>query len=165
MLPYLPAIVALGLAAVVAAYLARSRPAETDRVAERKAAATALAIAIIVQAFHFGEEFLTGFHDRLGPLLGLPEMPPIVFAAFNVAWLLIWFVAIPGVARGSSMAFFAAWFLAIAGLVNLIAHPLLAVAARGYFPGLVTSVPIGIAAGVLWKKLVAASSNREGPLA
>ena len=159
MLPYLPAILALGLAAVLAAYLARSRPSSTERVAERKAASTALAIALIVHAFHFGEEFLTGFHDRLGPLLGPPEMPASAFVVFNVAWLLIWFVAVPGVAKGSSMAFFAAWFLAIAGLLNVIAHPLLAVAARGYFPGLVTAVPTGIAAGVLWRRLLAATSD------
>lgn len=158
MLPYVPTIVALGMAAVVAAHLARSRPSPADRAVERKAAATALAIALIVQAFHFGEEYLTGFHDRLGPLLGLPAMPASVFVAFNVTWLTIWFVAIPGVAKGNPLALFAAWFLAIAGLINLVAHPLMALAAGGYFPGVVTAVPIGIAAGVLLRRLSAASA-------
>jgi hypothetical protein len=39
-------------------------------------------------------------------------MPTGVFVAFNVTWILIWFVSIPGVDKGSRLAFFVAWFLA-----------------------------------------------------
>ncbi|MCP5090226.1 MAG: hypothetical protein GY949_04810, partial [Gammaproteobacteria bacterium] len=49
-----------------------------------------------------------------------------------------------------SFAYFAAWFLAIAGMLNGVAHPLLAIAAGGYFPGLITSPFIGAAGVWLW---------------
>ena len=42
------------------------------------------------------------------------------------------------------LAALAAWFLAIAGMFNGIAHPLLALASGGYFPGLVSSPFIAV---------------------
>jgi hypothetical protein len=60
-------------------------------------------------------------------------------------------------------ALFAAWFLAIAGMVNGIAHPLLAVAAGGYFPGLISSPVIGSAGVWLWVRLRRATLPRTTP--
>mgnify|MGYP001811772706 CR=1 FL=1 len=85
-----------------------------------------------------------------------------VFLGFNLVWIAIWVASIPGLRSGSAGAFFAAWFLAIAGALNGIAHPLLAVAAGGYFPGLLSSPLIGAAGVWLWLRLRAATSAR-GP--
>ena len=44
--------------------------------------------------------------------------------------------------------------LAIAGTFNGIAHPALALAAGGYFPGLISSPVIGVAGVLLWRSLL-----------
>jgi len=106
-----------------------------------------------VQCVHFAEEAATGFHERLGALLGLPGMELSVFVVFNLVWIGIWVASVPGLRSARPAAFFAAWFLAIAGMINGIAHPLLALAAGGYFPGLVSSLLIGVASVWLWLRL------------
>ncbi|MBW2416397.1 MAG: HXXEE domain-containing protein [Deltaproteobacteria bacterium] len=122
-------------------------------MAARIAAGRALALAVGIQGVHFAEETATGFHERLGALLGLPGIPLLVFVVFNLIWLCIWVASIPGVRSARPAAFFAAWFLAIAGMLNGVAHPLLAIAAGGYFPGLVSSPLIGGASVWLWLRL------------
>lgn len=153
MLSLLPSLFVLGLAALAAVVLARTRPSRPENLAVRSAAARALALATAVQAVHFTEEATTGFPERLGALLGLPAMPMSFFVVFNLTWLLIWIISVPGIRTARAFAFFAAWFLAIAGMVNAIAHPLLAIASGGYFPGLVTSPLIGAAGVWLWFRL------------
>ena len=132
----LPSMVALGLAAIAALILARSRWSPPENMAERLAASRALAIAVVIQGIHFSEEAATGFHERLGPVFNLPAMSFTLFVGFNAIWLGIWVASVPGLKSARVVAFFAAWFLAIAGMMNGIAHPLLAVAEGGYFPGL-----------------------------
>ena len=149
----LPSFFVLGLAALAALRLASSRRSPPDNVAERLDAARALALAVGVQSVHFAEEVATGFHERFPALLGLPGMPLSFFVLFNLAWLAIWVASVPGLRSARAVAFFAAWFLAIAGMINLIAHPLLAVASAGYFPGLVSSPFIGAASVWLWIRL------------
>ncbi len=163
MLPsLLPSIFILGLAALAALILARSRRSPAENKSQRLAASHALALATGIQAIHFAEEAATGFHERLGPVFGLPEMPFSFFMAFNLAWLGIWIVSVPGVRSAHTGAFFAAWFLAIAGMFNGIGHPLLAAAAGGYFPGLVSS-PFIAASGVwLWLRLRSATQANGG---
>ena len=153
MLSVLPSFVVLGLAALAALLLALSRPSSPEKEMERHAASHALALAVGVQSVHFAEETATGFHERLPALFGLPGMPASVFVAFNLLWLGIWCASILGLRSARIAAFFAAWFLAIAGILNGIAHPLLAVAVGGYFPGLVTSPFIGGASVWLWLRL------------
>jgi len=149
----LPSLFVLGLAALAAVILARSRHSRSENLVERSAAARTLTLATAVQAIHFTEETVTGFPERLGTLLGLPAMPMSFFLTFNLAWLAIWVMSVPGIRSEKSVAYFAAWFLAIAGMLNGIAHPLLAIAAGGYFPGLVTSPFIGAAGVWLWLRL------------
>jgi hypothetical protein len=61
------------------------------------------------------------------------------------------------VRAGYGAAFFAAWFLAVAAMANGVAHPLLAVASGGYFPGLVTA-PVIAGVGIrLFVRLRAAT--------
>ena len=159
----LPSIFILGLAALAALILARSRSSPAENKSQRLAASRALAIATGIQAIHFAEEAATGFHERLGPVFGLPEMQFSVFMAFNLAWLGIWIVSIPGVRSAHTGAFFAAWFLAIAGMFNGIGHPLLAAAAGGYFPGLLSSPFIAGASIWLWLQLRRATQANDGP--
>ena len=153
MLSVLPSIVVLGLAALAALFLARNRRSPAENVAERVAASHTLVVALVIQGIHFSEEAATGFHERLGAVLGLPGMSFTFFMFFNIAWLLIWIASVPGLRSARVAAYFAAWFLAIAGILNGIAHPLLAIAAGGYFPGLVSSPFIGAAGIWLWLRL------------
>ena len=146
----------LGLVALVAIALARRHQSSAERGPERRAASLALLLATVIQAAHFVEELATGFHERFPALLGLPPMPLSFFEGFNLAWIVIWIAAVPGVQSAKPVAFFAAWFLALAGMLNAIAHPLLALAVNGYFPGLVSSPFIGAAALWLWLKLQSA---------
>jgi hypothetical protein len=157
----LPSLLVLGLAAIAAATLAASRPPRPLHSPIRPAASRALIVALVIQGIHFGEEAVTDFPARLGELLGIPAMPMSFFLAFNVVWLGIWTVSVPGLKSAHTAAYFAAWFLAIAAMVNAIAHPLLAVAAGGYFPGLVSSPVIGAAGVSLWLKLRAATGKKS----
>ena len=154
----LPSIVALGLAALAALLLAINRRSPAENVAQRISAAHALTVAVGIQSIHFAEEAATGFHERFGALLGLPGMPFSGFAIFNLAWIAIWIASVSGLRSTRAGAFFAAWFLAIAGMINGIAHPLMAVAAGGYFPGLVTS-PF-ICAACVWLMLKLRDATR-----
>lgn len=156
----LPSVVALGLAALAALQLTLGRTPAPDG-SPRRAAARALAAAMALQAIHFAEEAATGFDARLGGLFGLGAIPQPLFVGFNVAWLAIWIASVPGVRAGSSPALFAAWFLAIAGMLNGVAHPLLAVAAGGYFPGLYTAPVVGAVCLWLWIRLRQATRPRD----
>jgi hypothetical protein len=163
MLSLLPIALGLGPAALAALALTWSRWSPPERRAERRAAARVLALALGVQSVHFAEEAMTGFHDRLGALVGLPGMPFPFFVLFNVMWLGIWVASVPGVRSARGLAFFAAWFLAIAGAFNGIAHPLLALASGAYFPGLVTSPVIGAVSVWLFLRLRGATAARYLP--
>jgi hypothetical protein len=154
----LPSIVALGPIALAALWLATRRTPAADLAAARESASISLAVATAVQAAHFGEEWATGFHQRFPALFGLEPMPVAAFVTFNVAWIVIWTLSIPLLRGARTAAFVAAWFLALAGMLNGVAHPLLAVMSGGYFPGLVTSPLIGLACIGLWRRLRGATS-------
>lgn len=159
MLSFLPSMIVLGMSMLVALFLALNRQSPPDNVAGRVAVSRALAVAVAIQSVHFAEEAATGFHERLGILLNLPGMPISSFVIFNLIWIGIWVASIPGLRSSHAAAFFAAWFLAIAGTINGIAHPLLAIAAGGYFPGLVSSPFVGVASIWLGLQLFRATEN------
>ena len=163
MLSILPSVLVLGLVAVVAVRLAQSRWSPIEAGPERVAASTVLGIATAIQSAHFVEEWVTGFHVRFPALVGLDPMPLSFFIAFNLAWIVIWLVSIPFLRIGRKPAFFAAWFLAIAAMLNGVAHPMMAVSSRGYFPGLITSPLIGIAGLFLWQRLRTATTEGVRP--
>ena len=146
----LPSFFVLGSVAVAAIFIVRSRGA-----AASLAAARALAIAVVFQAIHFAEEWTTGFHKQFPELFEQPAMPRPIFVAFNLAWIVLWIASVPGLNVGKRFAYFAAWFLAIAGMLNGLAHPVMAVVDDGYFPGLLSSPLVAIAclwlASRLWK--------------
>lgn len=157
----LPSVFVLGLAALAALHLATSRRSPPERVPERRAAARTLALSIVVQGIHFVEEAATGLPERLGALFGLAAMPVWFFVAFNLAWIGIWIASVAGVRSGRGWAFFAAWFLVVAGIFNGVLHPLMAVRAGGYFPGLVTA-PL-VAAVALWLGARLRKATTSGP--
>lgn len=154
-----PSIVVLGLVAIAAAWLAVNRASLIEAAGERHAASVVLGIATAIQSVHFVEEWATGFHARFPALLGMEPMPLSFFVPFNLAWIVIWVVSIPLLQRSRKAAFFAAWFLAIAGILNGVAHPMMALASGGYFPGLITSPFIGVAGVMLWQRLDRATSK------
>jgi len=154
-----PSIAILGLVALAALWLAENRPSPADFVIGRATASQALALATAVQTAHFGEEWATGFHARFPALFGLEPMPLSFFVVFNCVWIAIWIASIPSLRSASKPAFFAAWFLAIAGMLNGVAHPLMAIASGGYFPGLVSSPLIGLISIHLWRRLRCATSS------
>ncbi len=160
MLNVLPSIIVLGLAGLAALVLALGRWSPPENVKQRRDAARVLTLSVGIQSIHFAEEAATGLHERLGALLGLPGMPLPLFVVFNLIWLGIWAASVPGLRSARGGAFFAAWFLAIAGMFNAVAHPLLAVAEGGYFPGLVSSPFIGVACVWLWLRLRGATRPR-----
>lgn len=138
----LPSIAVLGTAALAAAFVSLKRPLAANPAAIGEASRT-LALATGVQAVHFLEEAFTGLHAGLPALIGAPPIPLPLFVGFNVAWLVAWTASVPGLRARRAAALFAAWFLAIAGVVNGIAHPLLAVASGGYFSGLISAPVVG----------------------
>jgi len=161
MLSLVPSIVVLGLAAFVALQLTLRRPSSTELTVERGAASQALALATAIQSGHFAEEWATDFHVRFPALFGLEPMPLSVFVAFNLTWIVIWIASVSLLRSAFKPAFFAAWFLAIAGILNGIAHPLMAVASGGYFPGLISSPFVGIVSVYLWIRLHGATSSDQ----
>lgn len=123
--------------------------------APRDQAARIFLIGLAAQCLHFMEESVTRFPERFPPLLGLPAWSADFFLIFNLTWLSIWILSAIGLQKGYWFALFPIWFFAIASIANGIAHPLLAVAVRGYFPGLITSPLIGVLGVLLWLRLQA----------
>lgn len=162
MLSLVPSIVALGLVAFAALQLALRRPSPNEYTLERGVASHVFALATAIQIGHFAEEWATGFHARFPALLGLEPMPLSFFVIFNLAWIVIWIASVPLLRSAQKTAFFAAWFLAIACILNAIAHPLMAVASGGYFPGLISSPFAGMVGVFLLYRLLGATSNSQG---
>jgi hypothetical protein len=88
-------------------------------------------------------------------------MPLAFFVVFNLTLIAIWIASIPLLRSARRLGFFAAWFLAIAGMLNGIAHPLMAIASGGYFPGLVSSPFIGLVSIYLWRRLKGATLSER----
>ena len=138
----------LSIPAVVSAWLAIRRSVRLSAGPELNRVRQVAAIAILLQAGHFGEEWYTGFYRRFPEMLGFVPWPSTFFVAFNLAWLMTWSVSAAGLSNHPRLFSFPIWFLGIASVVNGIAHPALASASGGYFPGLWTS-PLVAVAGVL----------------
>jgi hypothetical protein len=152
----------LSVALLASLLLTFVRAPLTASRAERRAAGRVAAAALLVQCAHFGEELVTGFPQRFPEQLGLAPWSSSFFVSFNLFWLVVWALSCWGLAAGRRPALAALWFLGIAAVVNGIAHPVLSVLARGYFPGLITSPFLGVIGLVLVRHL---ASITRGPLA
>lgn len=144
----------LWAAVVVALILTLARGGVGGSVAQVRAAVRTAIAAVLVQAAHFAEELATGFHRRFPELLGLEPWPVAFFVSFNLFWLAIWGLSIGGLAARRSIALFPLWFLGIASVVNVLAHPLLSLRDGGYFPGVVSSLLLGLAGAILLRHLL-----------
>jgi len=144
----------LALAASVALAFTFYRAPVSVGAATHNRAIPLIATCLVLQSAHFIEEYTTRFYQRFPALLGLAPWSARFFVAFNVFWLIVWAVAALGVRSGSRVAFFPLWFLAMAMIANGIAHPVLAVRASGYFPGLITAPVLGITGVALWMRLM-----------
>ncbi len=151
----------LDLAAAAALWLTVSRgPARGTGQQIRRTIAVAT-LALLAQAAHFGEEYLTDFGTRFPVRLGLAAWPQAFFVDFNLLWLAVWVFAIVGLKARLRITMFPLWFLAIASVANGIVHPLLAVAGGGYFPGLVTSPLVLVAGVILFRRLIDVSQHQD----
>lgn len=141
---------ALSLTAAAAIVLTIVRPLGRPTIEERSKTARIVVIGVALHSAHFFEEFTTGFHVRFPRLFGLAEWPAEFFAGFNFFWIVVWLISAAGLRAGFRAAMFPVWFFAIAMMLNGLAHPALALAAGGYFPGLATSPAVGIAGILIW---------------
>lgn len=116
-------------------------------------------LTIAIQAAHATEEFVTGFHVRFPATLGVAAWSPEFFVWFNVVCLALWIGCLWPLAARWRVAFLPLWFLGLAGTVNGLAHPLLAVNAGGYFPGLATSPLVGLTGVALLRRLASATAS------
>jgi len=135
------------------------RPLVVD-VAAREQTARLFLLGLAVQCLHFLEEFIGHFEDRFPALLGLPPWSEGFFVTFNLMWLSVWILSAIDLQKGYRFALFPVWFFSIAAIANGIAHPLLAVIAHGYFPGLITSPVLGVLGVLLWLRLLGLTKNR-----
>jgi len=150
---YLPSIIVLGIAILLALRFASTQDFSNAEVSTRDSASLWLSVATFVQAIHFVEEWQTGFTESLSEVFNVPPMPDWFFISFNLAWIVAWGLSIRGLRRGYRAALFASWFLAIAGVANGVLHPMLSVLTSGYFPGLITAPAVGLICLVLIRRL------------
>ena len=151
----------LSVGAVAAIFLTLARGLIHAGEPRLRAAAGMAAVATLVQALHFAEELATSFHRRFPEVLGLAPWSLSFFVSFNLVWLALWALAVRGLAARRRAALFPLWFLGIAGVANGVAHPVLAMGAGGYFPGLVTSPLVGISGVLLFRHLLAITDTGE----
>lgn len=146
-----PLTLLLVLAAILTALRAPPRP---DAVA-RAATLRWFLLGIAMQCVHAVEEFVTGFHVRLPELLGQTPWSAEFFVAFNLTWIAIWILAALTLSSTSRLPLIPIWFFALAMMANGVAHPLLALATGGYFPGLASSPVVGVLGIALTRRLLA----------
>lgn len=149
---------ALTVLLLVAAALAALRPLRPPSTGTRRRLVGLGVVALGLQVTHGVEELLTGFYDAFPRMLDLAPWGVRAFITFNVAWLIVWATSLIGVARGRRVAEWPLWFLALALVANGVAHPLLALARRGYFPGLGTAPLVGVAGLLLLREMLRASA-------
>jgi|SRR5215207_8844254 len=111
-------------------------------------------IALAMQFLHFTEEYVYGFHLRIGEIMaGWPPFSANLFVAFNMIAYCLFLLGGLGMYKGMKSPMIFVWFFTIAVIVNAISHPLLALKVGGYFPGLFTSFAFWILGPVLLSRL------------
>lgn len=145
---------AIGGALAAALVVTLARPFRADDAAARDRVVRLLLVGVAAHCCHFIEEFVTGFYVAFPRLLGLAPWTPDFFVAFNLFWIAVWVLAAAALREGVRVALWPIWFFAIAAALNGVAHPLLSLGTRGYFPGLVTSPVVGVAGVLLWSRLL-----------
>ena len=115
--------------------------------------------AVAWQLLHFVEEFATGFHRELPPLVGAEPWSDARFLAFNMVHYALFLVSGVALVKGiRPLTYFAAFFLVVM-LVNGVGHPALALGVGGYFPGLWTSLASPVWAVLILARLRVAAAD------
>jgi len=140
-------------AAAAAVLLTVARGAGGEDPEARNGAAKLLLLGIALHCLHVAEEFVTGLHRRLPELLDVEPWSDDFFVIVNLLVIALVVLSSIGLAAAFLPAMAPAWFFAIAMAANGVAHPALAVAVGGYFPGLVTSPIVGVVGAVLVRRL------------
>lgn len=112
-------------------------------------------LALAIQFLHFTEEYVYGFHLRVGEVMeGMPPFNENTFVAFNMIAYSLFLLGALGLYKGLKWPMIFVWFFTFAGpLGNAIWHPLLALKVGGYFPGLFTSFAYWIIGPLLFMRL------------
>jgi len=142
------------LACVALFHVLQRRLTPTDPAGERRTIAL-FAVGILLQCAHFIEEYATGFYRLFPEMFGLAAWSQRFFLIFNLTWVAVWVCAAFAARTRSRAACFPIWFFALAAIANGVAHPLLAMRAGGYFPGLVSAPFVGGVGVWLLVRLVA----------
>jgi hypothetical protein len=149
--------VAVGAAALWLALAIALVVAWTSRTTAEtlKTAVPTALVVLAVQSLHFTEQFGAFYQDRFFGLIGRHQWPDRLFVTLNMGWIAVWALACAGALRGQWTYPVATmlWFLCIAALLNSAVSPLLAIATLGYFPGLITAVPLALAGLALLRRL------------
>ena len=105
-------------------------------------------VALAIFLLHASEEFLTGFQRRLPALVG-DHWTDRQFLVFNAAWFATFIAAGLALRQRRPLAVLIVLFFALGGGVgNGVAHLLLVVNQRGYFPGAWTA-PLCLIIGIV----------------
>lgn len=155
---YLPSAVVLGALFLGSAVLTAARPNLRPEVTGTSRLIVVGGSAILVQLLHFVEELRFGFATRFPDVFGLEPLAESAFVWFNVAWLVTWIASLAAVRRGVVVATCPLWFLGLASVLNLVAHPIVALRVNGYFPGLLTAPLSGALGIILIRELIRATS-------
>lgn len=127
----------------MAAYQTLARTPQWQTDPGRLTAITLVAIGCHIA--HSLEEWHFEFYISFPALLGLVPWPEAFFVTFNSVWVLLWCLSIPAIYRRMRVALLPLWFLALASVANGLFHPTVSLLQMGYFPGLATAMPVGIA--------------------
>ena len=150
---FLPSTLALGVPLLASVALALARPRLKPEASTSTRFLVVVGLTILVQAVHFLEELRAEFYVRFPEAFGLQPFSASFFVWFNVAWLAIWTVSLLAVRAGFVWATCPLWFLGLAMVLNFVAHPLLALFAGGYFPGLLTAPLLGVLGALVLHEL------------
>lgn len=156
---FLPSALALGTLLVVALAFTLARPHLRPDARRSLRFAIVIGLTILAQGVHFLEEYRSQFFARFPETFGLQPMSESAFVWFNVVWLAIWIIALFAVRAGLVIAVWPLWFLALATVLNLFAHPILALRAGGYFPGLITAPLVGLPGVLAIRELMTATAH------
>ena len=158
---YLPSAIALLPLMFVAVVLAATRPNLRSEVRTSTRFFAVVGLTILMQSLHFLEELRSDFFIRLPETFGLQPFTETVFVTFNATWLAIWVISLFAVRAGLRFSCFPLWFLGLAMVLNLLAHPLLALRAGGYFPGLLTAPLVGVLGVLTIRELVRVTASES----
>ena len=156
---FIPSTIALGSVMVAAVVLTMIRPRLRPEARKSARFVAVTGLTILAQGLHFIEELRSNFHVLFPEAFSLQPFSEGVFVSFNVAWLVIWVLSLFAVRAGIVIAVCPLWFLGLAMVLNLVAHPILALRAGGYFPGLFSAPLVGLFGALLIRELFRATAS------